>query len=268
MTSAPTALLEMSNLPIARRILVVEDERSVQSSLRQLFEYEGYSVEIAACGRQCLERLHAAPPTAIILDAQLPDISGQEVFCQIQRLAPSTPIIVLSARSSVTEKVLFLDLGADDYVTKPFSQRELLARLRAAVRRAVIRPTDGRFSFDDVSVDFAKMELVRAGERVSLTALEFKVLKFMIQNPGRVISRSELLNEVWGYQNYPTTRTVDNHILRLRQKIEKDPANPVHFQTVHSVGYRFVLNRNEQWYGQPSLPPARKADRVPRDFPC
>jgi DNA-binding response OmpR family regulator len=240
MTSAPTALMGISKLPMLPRILVVDDKHAVQSALRQLFECEGYVVETASSGRQCLESLQASPPTVIILDAQLPGIPGAEVFRRIQQLAPSTPVIILSARSSVAEKVLFLDLGAADYVTKPFSERELLARLRATMRRTMAGPAENWFSFDDVRVDSGRMEVLRAGQQVRLTALEFKVLKFMIQNPGRVISRPELLNEVWGYQNYPTTRTVDNHILRLRQKLEKDPSDPAHFQTVHSVGYRFV----------------------------
>lgn len=267
MSSAPTALLEMSKLPLMPRILIVGDDCALQNGLRQLFECEGYSVEIAAGGRQCVEFLRIASPAAIILDAQLPDVSGEEVFCRIQRLAPSARVIVLSARSSVAEKVSFLDLGADDYVTKPFSERELLARLRAALRRSLVGPSESVMSFDDVRVDSRRMEVMRGGQPVRLTALEFKVLKFLTRNPGRVISRSQLLNEVWGYQNYPTTRTVDNHILRLRQKLEKDPSNPVHFQTVHCMGYRFVPKENDDSYGQPS-PPARKADRVPRGFSC
>jgi DNA-binding response OmpR family regulator len=245
-TSAPTALMGMSKLPMLPRILVVEDKHAVQGTLRQLFECEGYVVEAASSGRQCLDSLRTSPPTAIILAAQLPDIPGPEVFRRIQRLAPSTPVIVLSTGSSVAEKVLFLDLGAADYVTKPFSERELLARLRATMRRTMAGPAENWFSFDDVRVDSGRMEVLRAGQQVRLTALEFKVLKFMIQNPGRVISRPELLNEVWGYRNYPTTRTVDNHILRLRQKLEKDPSDPAHFQTVHSVGYRFVLSEKEE----------------------
>src|SRR6266567_4214887 len=137
-------------------------------------------------------------------------------------------------------KVLLLELGADDYVTKPFSPRELLARVRAALRRTTRPSVTDTFSFDDIFIDFTKMEIVREGRIIALTAQEFKTLKFMVQNPERVITRDELLNEVWGYHNYPSTRTVDNHILKLRQKLERDPANPVHFRTVHGVGYKFV----------------------------
>jgi len=147
---------------------------------------------------------------------------------------------VLSATTDVSDKVLLLELGADDYVTKPFSPRELLARIRAALRRSVRKEVGEVAAFDGITVDFVKMEVTRDGEPVILTAQEFKTLKFLAQNADRVISRDELLNEVWGYQNYPSTRTVDNHILKLRQKLERDPANPVHFRTVHGMGYKFV----------------------------
>ncbi len=179
-------------------------------------------------------------PSAIVLDLRLPQMSGRDVCREIKQQAPSVPIIVLSAASDVSDKVLLLELGADDYVTKPFSPRELLARVRAALRRTVRKETGDLISFDGISVDFTKMEVTRDGEPIFLTAQEFKTLKFLAQNPERVISRDELLNEVWGYQNYPSTRTVDNHILKLRQKLERDPSNPTHFRTVHGVGYKFV----------------------------
>jgi DNA-binding response OmpR family regulator len=147
---------------------------------------------------------------------------------------------VLSAASDVMDKVLLLELGADDYVTKPFSPKELLARVRAAVRRSSRPISAETFAFDGVIVDFTRMQVTRDGTEVALTPQEFKIVKYMAQNPNRVVSREELLNDVWGYQNYPTTRTVDNHILKLRQKLEADPANPVHFRTVHGVGYKFV----------------------------
>jgi len=147
---------------------------------------------------------------------------------------------VLSATSDVSDKVLLLELGADDYVTKPFSPRELLARVRVALRRTTRSGAFDSISFDGISADFTRMEARRDDVLVALTPQEFKTLKFLVQNEERVITRNELLNEVWGYQNYPSTRTVDNHILRLRQKLEKDPANPVHFRTVHGMGYKFV----------------------------
>ena len=222
------------------RILVVEDDRAVQKALRRLFEAEGFAVEISGDGKSALEAFRAAPPAAIVLDLRLPAMSGRDVCREIKQQVPSLPIIVLSAASDVSDKVLLLELGADDYVTKPFSPRELLARVRAALRRTVRTGTGELFTFGGISVDFTKMEVVREGQPVGLTAQEFKTLKFFVQNAERVISRDELLNEVWGYQNYPSTRTVDNHILKLRQKLERDPSNPTHFRTVHGVGYKFV----------------------------
>jgi DNA-binding response OmpR family regulator len=224
----------------AERILVIEDDRAVQKALKRLFEGEGFAVDIAGNGAAGLEMFRAATPSVLVLDLSLPGTPGQDVCREISQAAPSLPIIILSARTEVMDKVLLLELGAHDYVTKPFSPRELLARVRTAMRRSARVPLTDTFTFDDVKVDFTKMELWREGKQVQLTSQEFKVLKFMIQNAERVLSREELLNHVWGYRNYPSTRTVDNHILRLRQKLEKDPANPLHFRTVHSAGYKFV----------------------------
>jgi DNA-binding response OmpR family regulator len=224
----------------AERILVIEDDRAVQKALRRLFEAEGFAVDIAGNGAAGLEMFRAASPSVLVLDLSLPGTPGQDVCRAISQAAPSLPIIILSARTEVMDKVLLLELGAHDYVTKPFSPRELLARVRTAMRRSTRIPLTETFEFSDVKVDFTKMELWRAGALVALTSQEFKVLKFMIQNAERVLSREELLNFVWGYRNYPSTRTVDNHILRLRQKLERDPSNPLHFRTVHSAGYKFV----------------------------
>jgi DNA-binding response OmpR family regulator len=224
----------------SERILVIEDDRAVQKALKRLFEGEGFAVDIAGNGAAGLEMFRVATPSVLVLDLSLPGTPGQDVCREISQAAPSLPIIILSARTEVMDKVLLLELGAHDYVTKPFSPRELLARVRTAMRRSSRTPLTETFSFGDVKVDFKKMELWREGNLVQLTSQEFKVLKFMIQNAERVLSREELLNHVWGYRNYPSTRTVDNHILRLRQKVEKDPANPVHFRTVHSAGYKFV----------------------------
>src|SRR5271154_2452133 len=226
--------------PSAERILVIEDDRAVQKALKRLFEAEGFAVDIAGNGAAGLEMFRAVAPSVLLLDLSLPGTPGQDVCREISQAAPSLPIIILSARTEVMDKVLLLELGAHDYVTKPFSPRELLARVRTAMRRSTRPPLTETFKFGDVKIDFTKMELWRGGDPVPLTSQEFKVLKFMIQNAERVLSREELLNFVWGYRNYPSTRTVDNHILRLRQKLEKDPANPLHFRTVHSSGYKFV----------------------------
>jgi DNA-binding response OmpR family regulator len=223
------------------KILVVEDDRAVQKALRRLFEGEGFEVDVASSGAEGLQMFHASPPAALVLDLSLPGVPGQDVCREINQAAPNLPIIILSARTEVMDKVLLLELGAHDYVTKPFSPRELLARVRTAMRRrGASPPVSESFSFGDIKVDFRKMETWREGTPVQMTSQEFKVLKFMIQNAERVLSREELLNQVWGYKNYPSTRTVDNHILRLRQKLEKDSANPLHFRTVHSAGYKFV----------------------------
>ena len=222
------------------RILIVEDDPKVQRALQRLFAPEGFTVDVASDGPGGIAAFRSAQPSAVVLDLRLPGMSGRDVCRELRQLAPSVPIIMLSAVSEVSDKVLLLELGADDYVTKPFSPSELLARVRAALRRASRPALTETFAFDDVMVDFSKMELKRAGREVELTAQEFKTLKFMAQNAERVITREELLNEVWGYQHYPTTRTVDNHILKLRQKLEKDPGNPSHFRTVHGVGYKFV----------------------------
>ncbi len=238
-----TATTTMDAVPAgSERILVIEDDRAVQKALKRLFEAEGFAVDIAGNGAAGLEMFRAAAPSVLVLDLSLPGTTGQDVCREISQAAPSLPIVVLSARTEVMDKVLLLELGAHDYVTKPFSPRELLARVRTAMRRSqsLRTPLTETFTFGDVKVDFTKMELWREGNLVPLTSQEFKVLKFMIQNAERVLSREELLNHVWGYRNYPSTRTVDNHILRLRQKLEKDPANPLHFRTVHSSGYKFV----------------------------
>jgi len=242
-TNASSAAAMMDSVPASsERILVIEDDRAVQKALKRLFEAEGFAVDIVGNGAEGLEMFRKSAPSVLVLDLSLPGTPGQDICREISQAAPSLPIIILSARTEVVDKVLLLELGAHDYVTKPFSPRELLARVRTAMRRSqpAQTPPIEASCFGDTKVDFTKMEVWRDGQPVQLTSQEFKVLKFMIQNQERVLSREELLSEVWGYKNYPSTRTVDNHILRLRQKLEKDPANPLHFRTVHSSGYKFV----------------------------
>src|SRR6266516_2826264 len=164
------------------RILVVEDDPAVQKALRRLFETEGYTVETQSDGKSAIESFQSSPPAAMVLDLRLPKVSGRDVCKEIKALSPTLPIVVLSAASDVSDKVLLLELGADDYVTKPFSPRELLARVRAALRRTLRPQITERFSFGDVSIDFTKMEIVREGRTIALTAQEFKTLKFMVQN--------------------------------------------------------------------------------------
>jgi len=223
------------------RILVIEDDLAVQRALRRGFELAGFDVTTAADGALAMETFRATSPGIVVLDLRLPGKSGQDICREIKREASNLPILVLSAASDVLDKVLLLELGADDYVTKPFSPRELLARVRVAFRRLNQPSVSVQVSsFDDVEVNFSKMELHRKGQLVPLTRQEFKMLRFFLNNQDRVVPRTELLNEVWGYNNYPTTRTIDTHILRLRQKLEKEPDDPVRFQTVHGIGYKLV----------------------------
>jgi DNA-binding response OmpR family regulator len=179
-------------------------------------------------------------PAAVVLDLMLPGINGREICRMMKETHPETPVIILSAVSEVADKVLLLELGADDYVTKPFSPRELLARVEAAIRRTSKAGSAKVTQFGEISIDAAKMEVRRDGAVIQLTAHEFKLLRYFIENAGRVLTRNELLNDVWGYDSYPNTRTVDNQILKLRQKLERDPTQPRHFLTVHGAGYKFV----------------------------
>jgi DNA-binding response OmpR family regulator len=223
------------------KILVVDDDPAIQRILLRTFAANGFEVFVAGDAISAMDVLRSAQPQTIILDLFLPGKSGQELCQEMKRTAPHLPIIVLSAATDEVDKVLMLEMGADDYVTKPFSPRELVARVRVALRR--LRQKYNEFEvlkFDDIEINFCAMELRRDGRNVPVTAQEFKILHFFLDNEDRVISRSELLDKVWGYRCYPTTRTVDTHILRLRKKLEQDPSYPVHLHTVHGVGYRFV----------------------------
>jgi DNA-binding response OmpR family regulator len=221
-------------------ILVIEDDPGIQKVLHRLFITDGFQVKTARDGKEAHEAMKGTAPEVIILDLMLPGASGKDLCKGFKQAFPSVPVIILSAISDVSDKVLLLELGADDYVTKPFSPRELLARVQAAIRRLTGPRPAKIFSFGTVTVDFLKMEARRDGELVTLTAHEFRLLKFMLENSDRVLSREELLNNVWGYSCYPSTRTVDNQILKLRQKLEIDPSNPKHIRTMHGMGYKFV----------------------------
>ncbi|MGA7931256.1 MAG: response regulator transcription factor [Candidatus Sulfotelmatobacter sp.] len=227
---------------LADRILVVEDDPSVQKVLKRLFEAEGFAVEGHMDGRAGLDSFQANAPSAAILDLHLPKLSGQHLCKEMKVAAPSIPIIILTASCDLNDKVTLLEMGANDYITKPFSPRELLARLRVALRHSHPPASASQVVFDGVVVDFGKVEVTRNGTSVALTAHEFKTLQFFVENPDRVITRAELLKRVCGYgEGYTTNRSIDNHIMKLRHKLEKDPSCPAHFRTVTRLGYKFTF---------------------------
>jgi two-component system alkaline phosphatase synthesis response regulator PhoP len=223
------------------RILIVEDEPAMVAGLRDNFEYEGYEVISAGDGVSGLERALADDPDLIVLDVMMPRMSGLEVCKRVKAQRPSTPIIMLTARGQEIDKVVGLELGADDYVTKPFSVRELMARIKAVLRRVPAQAlVPDVYTFGDTEVNLRGHEVRRAGSVVDLSAKEFALLAYFIEHPGQALSRDRLLDEVWGYQNYPNSRTVDTHIVHLRQKLEPDPEEPRYIVTVHGSGYKFV----------------------------
>ena len=222
-------------------ILAIEDDPSILRGLADNLRFESYDVLTAADGEVGYAMIREKRPDLIILDLMLPKLSGYEICRKARAEGIRTPILMLTARGEETDRILGLDLGADDYVSKPFSIRELMARVRAILRRT--QPAESapdELRFDDVVVNFVSYEAFRAGQPLEMTRKEFRILRFLSARAGEVVSRDELLNEVWGYENYPTTRTVDNHIAGLRAKIEHDPANPQRLRTVHGVGYKFV----------------------------
>ncbi len=223
------------------RVLIVEDDPAILRGLNDNFMAESYEVLMAADGEAGYRLICEQKPDLVILDLMLPRMGGYEVCRRLREEGNAIPILMLTARGEEADRVLGLDLGADDYVTKPFSIRELLARVRAIVRRThPPKPLPDELSFDDVVVDFRRYEVRKAGQRIEMTRKEFGVLQYLAARSGEVVRRDELLEEVWDYKNYPTTRTVDNHVLALRGKLEENPAEPRHLITVHGVGYKFV----------------------------
>ena len=209
--------------------------------LKDSCEYEGYEVAVARDGKEGLEKASAEKPDIILLDVMLPVMSGLDVCRALRARGIETPILMLTARSEETDKVVGLEVGADDYVTKPFSIKELLARIRAHLRRARKQVSAiESFSFGDVELNFKKYAARKGGQPLDLSPREFEILRYLIRHSGEIVTRDQLLDEVWGYESSPITRTVDNHIAKLRQKIEPDPSEPQHIITVHRLGYRFI----------------------------
>jgi DNA-binding response OmpR family regulator len=219
------------------RILVVEDDRDIAMLLEDDLAAEGHEVEVVQDGEAAGRRGQEAGWDLIILDVMLPRRDGFDVCRDLRRAKVRTPIIILTAKTHEAEKILGLDLGADDYVTKPFSPRELRSRIRAVLRRFKGEEED-IFQFGDVEIDFARAELRRRGKSVELTPLEFKLLKVFVQNRGRVLSRDQLIQDAWGGQTFVTERAVDGHIVGLRRKIGDDPSQPRYLVSVRGLGYR------------------------------
>jgi DNA-binding response OmpR family regulator len=226
------------------RILVVEDEPAIALGLEDDLKMEGYEVETAADGVTAARRALEGPFDLILLDVMLPGKDGFEVCRELRRAGLRTPIVMLTAKTQEAEKVLGFELGADDYVTKPFGTRELRARIKALLRRAAGAGTPfasepERYRFGDIEVDFSRAELRRAGQPVELTPIEFKLLALFVRARGRVLNREQLIDGAWGAEIFASARVADNHIANLRKKIEPDPANPRFLRNVRGLGYRF-----------------------------
>lgn len=221
-----------------QKILVIDDDESLRETIGVMLERENYAPILASDGKSGLDKAFTQKPQLLLVDLRLPQMSGFEVCKQLRADRIQTPIIVLSAVSDEVDKVLLLEIGADDYIVKPFGTRELLARIKALLRRST--PETKVFRFGNVEVDLDRRAIMHGSAEVKLTPAEYNLLIFFLHNADRPLSRDAILNSVWGYESYPNTRTVDAHVVRLRQKLEPDPAVPRHFLTVHGVGYRFL----------------------------
>ena len=221
------------------KILIAEDDKNILAGLVDILKMEGYATVIARDGEAAIKQVKERGPDLLILDVMLPRLNGFEVCKRLKKEGSTVPIIILSAQGEEADKVLGLELGADDYVTKPFSPRELTVRVKAVLRRS--NPgtkTEEIYAFDDIKVDFRRFQAFRGGEEVKMTSAEFKILKLLLANKGEPVSRHTILGDIWSSE--VTTRTVDTHIWSLREKLEKDPSNPQHIITVHRIGYKFA----------------------------
>jgi DNA-binding response OmpR family regulator len=220
-------------------ILVIDDDENLRDTIGLMLEKEGFRAVLIGDGKTGLQEALTIKPGLILVDLRMPGLTGVEVCKRLRAAGMQTPLIVLSAIGDEVDKVLLLEIGADDYIVKPFGTRELLARIRALLRRA---STDAHqvLSFGNVEVDLDRRVVSKAGEEVRMTRAEYNLLTFFLQNPDRPLTRDMILNSVWGYESFPNTRTVDAHVVRLRQKLEPDQNAPRHFLTLHGVGYRFL----------------------------
>jgi two-component system alkaline phosphatase synthesis response regulator PhoP len=224
------------------RILIVDDEPEMVRGLTDNLRFEGYDTVTASDGAEALDRAASEAPDLILLDVMMPRMSGWDVCRELRRRGIDVPIVMLTARGEETDRVRGLELGADDYISKPFSLRELLARVRAVLRRPGPRQKAAELAFGPVRVRPRGRQVFRAGEEIRLTRKEFDLLVYLLKHRGEVVTRERLLDEVWGYERFPTTRTVDTHVLRLRRKFEDDPDRPAFILTVHGQGYKFTTS--------------------------
>jgi two-component system alkaline phosphatase synthesis response regulator PhoP len=222
------------------RILIVDDEPEMVRGLEDNLRFEGYQTLAATNGKEGLALALREAPDLVVLDIMMPELSGWDVLRALRQRGMDVPVILLTARGEEVDRVLGLELGADDYVTKPFSLRELLARVRAVLRRPGPRQKGEMLACGDVRLHLRARQAFKAGKEVKLTRKEFDLIRYLMEHPGEVLTRDRLLDEVWGYEVYPTTRTVDTHVLRLRQKFETDPERPQYILTVHGQGYKFA----------------------------
>lgn len=221
-------------------IAVIDDDDSVRSALIMNLQVEGFKTVFAADGEDGLRVVREHKPDLVVLDVMMPKKDGLQTCRELRNSGNSVPLILLTARSAEVDRVLGLELGADDYLAKPFSMPELMARIKALLRRTYTQEDVDMIEFDNVVVDFRAYKAERDEQAIELSAREYRLLKYLVLKRGKVVTRDELLDQVWGYNSYPTTRTVDNHIARLRQKIESNLDEPKHILTVHGVGYKFV----------------------------
>ena len=225
-----------------KKILIIEDESDLVKGLKLNLSDEGFDVDWAVNGVEGFRKAVEEVPDLIILDIMLPEMDGLEVCRKLRQKNIDIPIIMLTAKGGEIDKVVGLEIGADDYLTKPFSIRELLARIKARLRHFERegKPVTGLFSFGDIEIDFTRFKVRRKGKEQELTSLELDILKYFVIHRGEVVSRNDLLDKIWGYESYPTTRTIDNHILKLRKKIEEDPSHPRYIISIYGGGYRFI----------------------------
>jgi len=224
------------------KILIIEDEEDLVKGIKMNLVDEGYEVNYALDGKEGLEKALKEKPDLILLDIMLPGMNGLEICKELRHNKMDIPILMLTAKGEEIDKVIGFEIGADDYISKPFSIRELLARVKAHLRRENRgnETVPGVFQLESMKIDFEHYKVIREGDEIDLTSLEVDVLRHLISKDGKVVSRDDLLDKIWGYEKYPTTRTIDNHILKLRKKIEIDPNHPRHILTVYGGGYRFV----------------------------